>query len=272
MKKTNRTKSPKSTSQKTQSSPQSKPNKPYFFGTHTVTAILENRPEDIKTLFVQASNDNTHLHTDIVKIAKDFGIGVQVIHKDKLTELVASTQHQGIAIDVKAAKAYDEADLIDIIQKPEVLLLILDQITDAHNLGACIRTAAAMGVDAVITPKNQSASITPTTAKVAVGATEMIPLITVTNLARTLATIKENGVFVFGTALDDTAIALDKCDLTGKVAIIMGSEGDGLRRLTGELCDTLTYIPMTNKQRPQSLNVSVATGMALYEAIRQRGI
>lgn len=246
--------------------------KPYFFGTHAVTAILEHRPTDIKTLFVQSYADNTPMHADIIDLATPYGISVQLIHKDNLTELVGSTQHQGIAVDAKSPQIFDDNELAVIAKKPSVFLLILDQVTDAHNLGACMRTASVMGVDAVIVPKNQSASITPTVAKVAVGATEMIPLISVTNLARAIDVIKKQGVFVFGTALDESAVAIGSCDLTGKVAIVMGSEGDGLRRLTAELCDRLVYIPMTDKTRPQSLNVSVATGVALYEAVRQRGI
>lgn len=249
-------------------SPKTK-NKPYFFGTHAVMAIITHRPTDIKTVFVQSAD--TPIHTDITALAHTLGISVQSIHKDKLSQLTGTTHHQGIAIDVKPAPSNGQATLERLISQNDVLLLILDQITDTHNLGACMRTAAAMGVDAVIIPKHQSVGITPTVAKVAVGATEMIPLIHVTNLARTLETIKQAGVFVFGTTLDDTAIALHECNLTGKVAIVMGSEGDGLRHLTTKLCDTLTYIPMTNqKNRPQSLNVSVATGIALYEAHKQR--
>lgn len=128
-----------------------------------------------------------------------------------------------------------------------------------------------MGVDAVILPKNHSAPITPAVAKVSVGASEMVPVIGVTNLARTLERLKTHGVFVFGTALDETATPSHRCDFGGKVAIVMGSEGDGMRRLTREMCDTLVYIPMSpHPDRPQSLNVSVATGMVLYEAARQR--
>lgn len=129
-----------------------------------------------------------------------------------------------------------------------------------------------MGVSAVIIPKNHSSSITPAVAKVAVGAVELMPFIQVTNLARTLTDIKKQGVFVFGTALDDTAKPVQDCDLTGDVAIVMGSEGDGIRRLTADTCDQLVYIPMPGNEygQIQSLNVSVATGMVLYEASRQR--
>ncbi len=246
-----------------------KPKTP-FFGTHAVHAIFAHRPLDIKTLFVQLRDDNRQPHESLINQAHEYGISVQMIHKDKLSELCQSTQHQGIAAQVRPPALYDEAHLAQLLQKDDVLLLILDQITDAHNLGACMRTAAAMGADAIIVPKHQSASLTPTVAKVAVGASEMLPFISVTNLARTLELIKKSGVFVFGTALDDSAVPLHQCDFLGKVAIIMGSEDEGMRRLTLDACDTKVYIPMTTKERPQSLNVSVATGMVLYEVMRQR--
>lgn len=262
--------SPKST-KPTKDGGDKKP-KPPFFGTHAVHAIFAHRPMDIKTLFVQRRDDNKQPHESLIAQAHEYGISVQMIHKDKLSELCQSTQHQGIAAQVRAPIVYDDAHLTDLLQKDDVLLLILDQVTDAHNLGACMRTAAAMGADAIVVPKHQSASLTPTVAKVAVGAAEMLPFITVTNLARALDVMKKAGVFVFGTALDDNATALHECDFLGKVAIIMGSEDEGMRRLTLDACDTLVYIPMTNKERPQSLNVSVATGMVLYEVMRQRVI
>lgn len=243
---------------------------PLFFGIHAVKAILMHRPLDVKTLFIQLRDDHKPSHQSIIQLANEYDISIQTIHKDKLSELCQNTQHQGIAIQARAPKSYDEQDLMSLLHKDNVLLLILDQITDAHNLGACMRTAAAMGVDAIITPKHQSAGLTPTVAKVAVGASEILPFISVGNLARTLDAIKKAGVFVFGTALNDDAKTPNHCDFTGKVAIIMGSEDEGMRRLTLEMCDTLVYIPMNDKKYIQSLNVSVATGMMLYEVMRQR--
>lgn len=249
---------------------QKKPNaKPHLYGTHAIRAVFDNRPTDILTLFV-AQNDNGQFDDEWQTLANTHGIPIQKTHKDKLTELCGSPQHQGVVAMVRAMPTYDESLLDDLTQNPDALFLILDQITDAHNLGACLRTACAMGVDAVIVPKNKSAPLTPTVAKVSVGASELIPVIGVTNLARTIGELKKAGVFVFGTALDETARPAHTCDFRGKVAIVMGSEGDGIRRLTGELCDTLVYLPMTKKARPQSLNVSVATGMVLYEVARQR--
>lgn len=244
--------------------------KPHFYGIHAVNALLKHRPLDALALFVQEGSQNNAVD-EIVAVAKQLGVAVQFAQKNRLDELCGSPQHQGVVLSARMPALADEADLSRLLEKSDVLFLVLDQITDAHNLGACLRTASAMGVDAVILPKNQSATITPTVAKVSVGASEVVPVISVTNLARTLEMIKKAGVFVFGTALEETAVSSDDCDFSGKVAIVMGSEGDGMRRLTTTLCDTLVMIPMAdNPDRPQSLNVSVATGMMLYEVTRQR--
>lgn len=262
---------------KSQTKPHTKaktaPKNPYFYGIHAVTMLLNRRPQEVLGLFVQLRDDGqvSAEHEKIIAAAKDFGISVQMTHKDKLAELADSHQHQGVVAQARAIELADEAILDTLSDKEDALFLVLDQITDAHNLGACLRTASAMGVDAVILPRHKSAPITPTVAKVSVGASEVIPVVAVTNLARTLDRLKTRGVFVFGTALDAHAKPLAECDFRGKVAIVMGSEGDGMRRLTQEICDTLVYIEMANTpDRPQSLNVSVATGMTLYEVARQR--
>lgn len=254
--------------------PSSKKNKSgtFFYGIHAVKAILENRPQDALTLFVQIAHDNQQKsHDEIVDLAKNMGVAIQNTQKDKLTELCTSNQHQGVVLSARTKATLTDEHLEAYLKQDNVLFLILDQITDPHNLGACLRTAAALGVSAVIIPRHQSVGLSPMVAKVSVGGSEAIDVITVTNLARTLSILKDAGVFIFGTALDETAKPLHCCDLTGKVAIVMGSEGDGMRRLTREHCDVLVYIPMSdNPHRPQSLNVSVATGMVLYEAMRQR--
>lgn len=250
---------------------QKKSAKPYFYGIHAVKALLDYRPQDALSVFIQRyDNGNNNALDTIAALAKSLGVSVQFASKDKITELCGSPQHQGVAVLSRLPKLADEALLEKLSQKSDALFLVLDQITDAHNLGACLRSACAMGVDAVIIPKHQSATITPSVAKVSVGAAEMITVVGVTNLARSLVQLKKAGVFVFGTALDKTAKPSDTCDFTGKIAIVMGSEGDGMRRLTRELCDELSYIPMSDGDRPQSLNVSVATGMMLYEVARQR--
>lgn len=248
------------------------PKNPYFYGIHAVKAILNARPEDALTLFVQSyENNHNDGHDEIIALAKSLGVSVQNTHKDKLAELCASHQHQGVVLQARPRVASDESVLDEFLDKADALFLVLDQITDPHNFGAILRTASAMGVDAVIVPRHQSVGLTPTVAKVSVGGSEAVAVAQVTNLARTLDKLKSAGVFVFGTALDENAKPLQACDFGGKVAIVMGSEGDGMRRLTAEYCDTLVYIPMTDRSdRPQSLNVSVATGMVLWEVVRNR--
>lgn len=249
-----------------------KPAMPHFYGTHAIKAILNTRPMDAKALFVQ-SYDNHHNdnHDEIIALATSLGVSVQTAQKDTLTELCGSPQHQGVVLSARSRPMLDESELDSLAGQDNTVFLVLDQITDPHNFGACLRTASAMGVSAVIVPRHQSVGLTPTVAKVSVGGSDAVPVVAATNLARCLERLKSAGVFVFGTALDESAKPLQACDFGGKVAIVMGSEGGGMRRLTGELCDTLVYIPMTdNPERPQSLNVSVATGMVLWEVFRGR--
>jgi 23S rRNA (guanosine2251-2'-O)-methyltransferase len=158
-------------------------------------------------------------------------------------------------------------DFLDALSAPPFLLL-LDGVTDPHNLGACLRTADAAGVQAVIAPRDKSASITPVVRKVAVGAAESLPFFQITNLARTMEALRERGIWLIGTALEEGAKPLYETDLKGPLGIVMGAEGAGLRRLTREYCDVLVYIPMAGSV--ESLNVSVATGVTLFEALRQR--
>lgn len=243
----------------------------HFYGAHAVLALLRKRSWDVACVFVQTPP--TPSADEAIKVADALGIGVQKTGKDKLTELCQSAQHQGLVALAKPAPIGDEGRLLELACADRALFLVLDQITDAHNLGACLRTAAAMGVDAVVAPKNHAASITPTVAKVAVGACEAVEFIEVTNLARALKAVQDRGVFVFGATLDAQAKSAFACDFGKKAAIVVGSEGFGLRKLTQDRCDTLVYIPMADTpDRPQSLNVSVATGMLLYEAARQRAV
>lgn len=244
----------------------------YFYGIHAIEALLEYRPTDALSLFVQQGRETDSHVQAIIAQAEANGVSLQPTQKDNLTQLCGSPQHQGVVLHARPLGFANEAILDEIVSRDQCLLLVLDQITDAHNFGACLRTAVAMGVDAVICPKHHAASLTPTVAKVSVGAAEMMPIISVTNLARALSQIKSAGVFVFGTALNADAKPIHAADLTGKTALIMGSEGEGMRRLTTESCDELVYIPMSGNEHGnlQSLNVSVATGMALYEVNRQR--
>ncbi len=240
----------------------------YFYGIHAITSILEHRPTDALSLFIQQGKEDDKTLKNLLSLAETFGVSVQIANRDKLSKLCNSPQHQGVVLHARPLAFTHENELANIIKKENCLLLVLDQITDAHNLGACIRSAVAMGVDAIVCPRKNTAPLTPTVAKVAVGSAELIPVIAVSNLARCLAQLKQVGVFVYGTALDETAKPVYECDFTDKTAIVMGSEGEGMRRLTSDSCDQLVYIPMTEKV--QSLNVSVATGMMLYEASRQR--
>ncbi len=246
----------------------------YYYGIHAIEALLTYRPLDALSLFVQQGRESDSHVQEIITEAKAHGISIQPTQKDNLTQLCGSPQHQGLVLHARPLGFASEGLLDELVTRDDCLLLVLDQITDAHNFGACLRTAVAMGVNAVICPKHHAASLTPTVAKVSVGAAEMMPIISVTNLARTLAQIKQAGVFVFGTALSEDAKPIHAADLTGKTALIMGSEGEGMRRLTTESCDELVYIPMSGNEHGnlQSLNVSVATGMALYEVNRQRAL
>ena len=241
----------------------------YFYGVHSVESLLELEPERVLTLFTLKGRDDQRLK-NVLALADPFGISVQQASRDKLEKLAGQPFHQGVVAAVRPHPTLNEQDLDELLkQNPQALLLALDQVTDPHNLGACIRTAAAMGVHAVVVPRDRSASLTPTARKVAAGGAEKVKFIQVTNLARTLDKIKnEFNVRVVGTMLDEEALPIHECDLTGPIAIIMGAEDTGLRPITQAQCDYKVYIPMQGNL--QSLNVSVATGMALYEACRQR--
>lgn len=243
----------------------------WLYGIHSVTAILERHPERVLEIFVQDNREDDRVN-GIVKLANNFGLRPQYVPKKTLDhQLEEGAVHQGIAIRYRPAAAQNEADLKQIIEQAgnSAFLLFLDGVTDPHNLGACLRSADAAGVHAVVTTRDKSAGLSPAVRKVAVGAAETIPFVQVTNLARTLEMVRELGVWVYGTALTPTAKSLYEMDLRGNLGIVMGAEGTGLRRLTQECCDGLIYIPMAGTV--QSLNVSVATGVCLFEALRQRG-
>ena len=242
----------------------------YFYGVHSVESLLELEPERVLTLFTLKGRDDQRLQK-ILELAEPFGISVQKASRDSLEKLAGLPFHQGVVAAVRPHPTLNEKDLDTLLQadsKP--LLLALDQVTDPHNLGACIRTAAAMGVAAVIVPRDRSASLTPTARKVAAGGAEKVKFIQVTNLARTLAHLKQEfNVRVVGTMLDEKALPIQQFDFTGTaVCVVMGAEDTGLRPITQSQCDQTVFIPMAGNL--QSLNVSVATGMALYEACRQR--
>ncbi|WP_462146702.1 23S rRNA (guanosine(2251)-2'-O)-methyltransferase RlmB [Pseudoalteromonas gelatinilytica] len=238
-----------------------------IFGFHSVEAILAKEPERFLEIYALKGREDKRLNP-IIDEARKFGISVQFMQRKALDNKADGEQHQGIIANVKAARMYNEKDLDEIIAREETpFLLVLDGITDPHNLGACLRSADAVGVHAIIVPKDKSAKLNGTARKVACGAAETVPLVQVTNLARTLREIKDAGVWVVGTA-GETNTELFDANLTGPMAIVMGAEGDGMRRLTREHCDLLVKIPMAGTV--SSLNVSVATGICLFEVLRQR--
>ncbi|WP_105215239.1 23S rRNA (guanosine(2251)-2'-O)-methyltransferase RlmB [Pseudoalteromonas sp. T1lg22] len=238
-----------------------------IFGFHSVEAILSKEPERFLEIYALKGREDKRLN-DVINQARKFGISIQFMQRKALDDKAKGEQHQGIIANVRAGKQYSEKDLDDIIKREQTpFLLVLDGITDPHNLGACLRSADAAGVHAVVVPKDKSAKLNATARKVACGAAETVPLVQVTNLARTLREIKDAGVWVVGTA-GETDTTLFEANLTGPIAIVMGAEGDGMRRLTREHCDVLVKIPMVGTV--SSLNVSVATGISLFEVLRQR--
>ncbi|MBL4819924.1 MAG: 23S rRNA (guanosine(2251)-2'-O)-methyltransferase RlmB [Gammaproteobacteria bacterium] len=237
-------------------------------GIHAVTELLNQHPTQIKQLLVQEGRSDARLKA-VLTLADAAGISAETVARKDLDENVGGS-HQGVAARCEFLDSTrDEKFLwtmLDNIQH-DPLILVLDEITDPHNLGACLRTADAAGVDAVIIPKNRSAALNMTVRKVASGAAETVNLVAITNLSRTLKALQQRGIWVVGTAGEATK-SLHEQDLTGPLAVVMGSEGHGLRRLTREGCDFLVSIPMSGKL--SSLNVSVATGICLFEVLRQR--
>lgn len=242
--------------------------KTFLSGVHPIQSALENDAENVTQLWVAENKRNPRIDK-LVDKAKALGLVVTSATPSALDRMTGSRKHQGIAAEYEAQEAASENDLFDMITNTEgpLLLLLLDGVTDPHNLGACLRTAEGAGVHAVIAPRDKSASLTPTARKVASGAAETLPFVQVTNLSRTLQMLKDAGVWITGTS-DKATQTLYDIDFKGSSAIVMGAEGAGVRRLTEEACDYLISIPMAGSV--SSLNVSVATGVVLYEAVRQR--
>ncbi|GGF69301.1 23S rRNA (guanosine(2251)-2'-O)-methyltransferase RlmB [Alteromonas lipolytica] len=241
----------------------------WLYGLHALQAVVDNEPERLIEIWVLKGRDDERL-VNIVNQARRFGVAVQFCHRKVLDDKVKGEQHQGIVARAKPAKTLDESDLDALLANTDMpLLLVLDGVTDPHNIGACLRTADAAGAHALIVPKDKSGGLTGTARKVACGAAEVVPFIQVTNLARTLKQLQEQGVWVVGTAGEAEQLIYD-CKLTGPMALVMGAEGKGMRRLTRETCDELVKLPMAGSV--SSLNVSVATGICLYEIVRQRGL
>lgn len=266
--------------------------KEWVFGIHAVSELLKQHPQDIRELLVQQERGDRRID-EVKSLAADVGVPVTLLPGADLEKKLQSAgrsgqsgnkpsnrsgkkpvklAHQGVAalceLPDRRGSEKDLEQLLEGLNEPP-FLLVLDEITDPHNLGACLRSADAAGVHAVIVPKDNSAPLNMTVRKVAVGAAERVPLIAVTNLSRTLKQLQERGIWIFGAAGEATQ-TLYQADLAGPVALVMGSEGKGMRRLTREHCDHLLAIPMHGSV--SSLNVSVATGVCLYEAVRQRAL
>ncbi|MEL0332920.1 MAG: 23S rRNA (guanosine(2251)-2'-O)-methyltransferase RlmB [Halieaceae bacterium] len=242
------------------------------FGYHAVESLIRREPGRIAALHVQTGRQDKRMQA-LLTLARNQGVSISQAEKSDLDGRV-SGRHQGVVAVLHAGATADaigmmaEGELIDrVTQSAEALLLILDGVTDPHNLGACLRSADAAGVTAVIFPKDKSADVNDVARKVASGAAEAVPWVRVTNLARTIESLQQAGVWVIGTDGDAETTLYDQ-DLTGPCALVLGSEGSGMRRLTRERCDFVVRLPMSGSV--SSLNVSVAAGVCLFEAVRQR--
>ncbi len=237
-------------------------------GWHAAEAALTKHPEWVLKLWLLQGREDQR-GTKLAELAKSLGIRIEYVSKSALDK--QDRHHQGVIAWMKEQTLPSDAELtdfLDALTKPNPLLLVLDGVQDPHNLGACLRSADAAGVDAVIIPKHHAVGLTPTVSKVACGAAEALPLFQVNNLARTLDQLKARGIWLSGLALADGAVSVFDADWIGAVAIIMGAEDTGIRALTQKQCDRLVIIPMLGTV--QSLNVSVATGVVLYTALQQR--
>lgn len=238
------------------------------YGLHAVRAILAQHPERVVEVYAAKERGDQAL-TQLINQLQSLGLKVQWVPRASLDKRAEGGNHQGLVLTTLAPPVLTEQDLPTLCEQAgrHALFLVLDGVTDPHNLGACLRTADAAGVTAVIVPKDNSAALNGTVRKVASGAAETVPFVQVTNLARTLRLLQEQQVWVLGTA-GEASQSLFAADFSGPVALVMGAEGEGMRRLTRETCDELIAIPLAGQV--SSLNVSVAAGVCLFEAVRQR--
>jgi 23S rRNA (guanosine2251-2'-O)-methyltransferase len=239
-----------------------------LFGFHAVGVRLKTAPQSIVEIYFEPTRRDARMRQFVAKAQE---AGVRLIEADalRIAKLSGSHGHQGVAARVEPLPQVHSLDeLLESLTEP-ALLLVLDGVTDPHNLGACLRVADGAGVHAMIAPKDHAVGVNATVAKVASGAAETVPYFMVTNLARTLNELKERNIWCIGTS-DDAPKTLYEVDLKGPVALVLGAEGEGIRQLTRKTCDELVRLPM--KGAVESLNVSVASGVCLYEAVRQRGL
>ena len=245
----------------------------YLGGLHSVKAALKSSASEIDKLLVHKNRRDTRLQ-DLRQLAQRHAIETQEVNRSLLNELVSDMPHQGVVAVLKEQSSGTREDLAAFIATAmsadtgqSILILVLDEVQDPHNLGACLRSADASGVSAVVVPARNSVGLTPVVRKVACGAAETVPLFQVSNLQRALDELKAAGIWVYGAAGEADSSLYD-LDLCGPVALVMGAEGSGMRRLTRDKCDELFNLPMQGTV--SSLNVSVAAGISLFEAVRQR--
>ena len=237
-----------------------------LFGFHAITVRMKMAPKSVIELHVEANRRDARMRS-FVDRARESGIKIVETDGERLDKMAGSSRHQGVVARVEVvAMPHSLDEVIEAVEGPP-LLLVLDGVTDPHNLGACLRVADGAGAHAIVAPKDHAVGVNATVAKVASGAAETVPYIMVTNLARTLNELKDFDIRVIGTS-DDAEQTLYDIDLTGPIAFVLGSEGDGMRQLTRKTCDQLVRIPMAGAV--ESLNVSVAAGVCLFEALRQR--
>jgi 23S rRNA (guanosine2251-2'-O)-methyltransferase len=237
-----------------------------IFGFHAINARLRHHADSVIEIYAQSARNDPRLR-DLMTLAQSRGVAVVQVDAQRLHGLSGGARHQGVVARVTPVLLTHSLEDIVAARGRDVLLLLLDGVTDPHNLGACLRVADGMGVDAVVAPKDRSVGITPVVSKVASGAAETVPFITITNLARTIQELQEDGLQVLGADEAGTE-DLFTADLSGPIAWVLGAEGKGLRRLTRERCDRLVRIPMMGTV--ESLNVSVASALCLYETRRAR--
>ena len=240
----------------------------WIVGINPVDGALNNDAERVREVLVENGQRNPRVN-ELAERAKALNIPVHHRPREQLEKLAGEARHQGIVALYAAPPLASENDLPALIEAAgaDALFLLLDGVTDPHNLGACLRSAAAANVTAVIVPKDRAVGLTPVVRRASAGGADRVPLIAATNLARVMRTLKDAGVWLTGLA-GDTDTSIYAIDLKGPTALVMGSEGEGMRRLTRETCDFVAKIPMPGAM--ESLNVSVATGVVLFEALRQR--
>lgn len=239
----------------------------FIYGLHTLQAVLERHPERVLNVSVVAGKSDGRV-SQLLQEVERHGIALQRVNEKQLARQLGEVNHQGVMAEVRPPRVGNEQDLLqDLTAVANPLLLFLDGVQDPHNLGACLRSADAAGAHGVVVPRDRACGLNPTVSKVAVGAAEVLPFYQVTNLARCLREVRSAGVYCVGLA-GEAEQSLYDCDLRGPLALVLGAEGSGLRRLSRETCDVLAKLPMQGSV--ESLNVSVSAGVALYEAVRQR--